>query len=91
MKCIKRLFIADMEKQQQTKCNRKRQTHNINDAECAVPQEVSPPDFEIIFKHGLNRICLTKGCWMKANNMPEVNANDLQESTYTRIYKIVHL
>ena len=51
MKSIKRLLVPDIKKQQQTKGNRERQTHNINNAEGAVLYNVAPGDFEIVFYH----------------------------------------
>jgi hypothetical protein len=45
------LLMLDIKKQEQAECDRKRQSNNINNAECAVLYQVAPGDFYIISEH----------------------------------------
>jgi len=51
MEFVKRLFITYIEKQQETKGNRKRQAENIDEAENFILQQIPAGDFDVIFQH----------------------------------------
>ena len=53
-KSIIRLLFPDVKKQQQTKRDRKGQPDDIDDAKCAVPEQVAPCYFDKIFEYTLS-------------------------------------